>query len=388
MKNKSFFPLIIFTLFTSLCLAQTAQQMSANLQALLKSGDIDAQRDVAPVFERIKNSNKEKEISVLVRSLAEIAEKNSGAPTAVREYVRGKLPQVILDFVHGPYTPGARDTVIMLLRSIDASDADTQRGIALAEAEAAKGVSGFANSARLLKLHLERRSGNTTSESRTAMPPARAERQELSFEDRAHLQMKAAQKAMTEQRYEVVRDLMTALETEFKGHDPNFSEKAQWAHVFDFKRFALFELGNKAGAISTCNQAIEVLSGNDWAYLEEYNVVRATLRACHNMLAWETQIGATTAKEIEVAIEHIDTCFDTISPIEAKSVLDAFYNTRAQVYLKANRILGNKYQTELFETLIAASARKVDLSDDANLKKVMQTQAYLNFKKAAQTDLQ
>lgn len=389
MKKHALLCLIFLTLFNIPGAAQTAQETSIHLRSLLKSGEIDAAKDLAPVLARIKASKKEQEISTLISALAEIAEKDSQASAAVHAYLHAELAPVILNFVRGPYSPMTRDTVLMLLRSIDANEVELKQGIALAEAETAKGVPHFGNTARLLKSFMDRRNGVSSNTSAESSAP-KLKQQELSFDQRYNSQMKSAQKAMTAKRYDIVKDLIIRLEADLGRQDPAFNEKSQWAYVYDFKRFALYELGDKNAAVSTCNQAIKVLSGSDWAYLSEDNVVRATLRACHNMLASELQEKAKSLKDIEAAIKHIESCFDTVSPIEDASVLDDFFQTRITIYLKAQSITNNKsnsvFQEKLFETLIAADTRKVELDENAELNKIRSSTAYLNFKKKPQAD--
>lgn len=397
MNAKNLLSLLLIAALASPALAQTAQETTAQLRALTKSGAIDGARDIAPVIARIKASKKEAELVGLIKAVAEVAESDSDAPKPVRAYARKELSPLIVDFVRGPYSPGARDSVIMLLRTIDASDADTRSAIAVAEAEAAKGTPHFGNSARLLNGFLDNRGSAApnaksdpqpgaaaTATAAAAKPPAKpAAKAGGAFDERYDSQMKAAQKAMSEKRYVAVKELVTELEKDLLREDPNYGDKVRWAYVFDFKRFALYEMGEQEAALASCRQAVTALASNDWPYLSEYNAVRAARRACHNMLAYEQSAVATTVAQHEAAIEQIEECFDTISPIEDASALDNFYETRATVYLKANKVTKNKYQPQLFDTLLRADARKLALDEDPEFSKIMKTPAYLDFKKNA-----
>ncbi|NHZ79950.1 hypothetical protein F2P44_11775 [Massilia sp. CCM 8695] len=206
------------------------------------------------------------------------------------------------------------------------------------------------------------------------------------FDDYFDARMKVAQKAMSEKRYASVREVVQELEKALTRVDPAYDEKSQWAYVLDFKRFVLYEMGEQEAAVATCRQSVDVLGSNDWPYLAEFNVVRAARRACHNMLAYEQSAVATSVAQHEEAIAQIEQCFKTVSPIEDASVLDNFYETRATVYLKANTVTKNKYQQQLFDTLVRADARQLALDEDPQFAKIMKTPAYLNFKKEFKKD--
>ena len=49
--------------------------------------------------------------------------------------------------------------------------------------------------------------------------------------------------------------------------------------------------------------------------------MRATRRACHTLLGLHGHVRARGLAELAGAIEHIDACFDTVSPIEDEAVL-------------------------------------------------------------------
>lgn len=386
MKLEHCLAALCIALFSTVCLAETSQETATHLQALVSAGTIDTARDLAPVIARIKASKKEAEISPLLKALAKVAEPDRNTPAAAKDYLRRELPPLIFDFVRGPYSAMERDTAIMLLREIAASDADLKTGIALAKDEAEKKVPHFGNSARLLEYYLERRPGSASgAPARTTAPEKKTS--DTSFGAYYDKQMKAAQQAISDKRYATARDILAGLEAALVKQDPNYGEKPRWAYVLDFKRFVLFELDNKTGAVATCEKTVRVLADNDWAYLEEYNVVRAARRACHNLLAWEKQDKARTVKEVEQAIEQIDACFETISPIEDEAALDTFFPTRIRVFMTANRLAGDKYQKALFETLAEAESRNLPLNEeDDDVKKVLSSPAYRSFKKTLPKD--
>ncbi len=167
--------------------------------------------------------------------------------------------------------------------------------------------------------------------------------------------MKAAQNAAAAKKHKVAYDLLVAFEPQLLKADPDYSEKVMWAYWFDFKRFNAYEAGNKEEAYRTCERALKSLAGGGgWAYLESYNVVRSAQRGCHNMLAWKIQDAAKTAKDLEPAIKHIESCFDTKSPIEDADVHDLFFQARAMIYLKSQRWGEKTSERLLYETLAEA----------------------------------
>lgn len=396
-------PLLISAALATIALcfptrAQAPQQLRNHLQTRIRAGDMTVEKDIAPVFERIKSNSNERELSALIRALASAAESDSGAPAAVREHLRNELPAVILNFVKGPYSANERDTVVMLLRSIDAPEADLKAGIALAEAEAARGVPHFGNSARLLRGKLGRlaTAPENAAQASTPQPASQAARKSRDepqrepdtsdFDDKFHEQMKLAQRAMSAKRYQDVLNLFAPLEKEMTRTDPKHRLISEWAWVLDFKRFARYEIEGVSGALATCRQTMQVLEGaGDWAYLSEHNIVRAARRACRNLLASDTIENTTNMQGIEKAVEQIDACFEDISPIEDVAQLDPFYVTRARIYLKAHQATG-KYEEALFKTLATAELRNVDLSEDEDLKKlglqkVLRSPAYIAYRK-------
>jgi len=111
------------------------------------------------------------------------------------------------------------------------------------------------------------------------------------------------------------------------------------------------------------------------------NVVRGTVRACHNMLAWDRQAAARNEGEMAEAIRHINACFAAVGASEPPSVVDDFYETRATVFIKANRLGNDAYRRQLFETLSEAQARKVDLSASPEIARAMKSREYLDYRK-------
>ncbi|PSL26368.1 WGR domain-containing protein [Chitinophaga ginsengisoli] len=118
--------------------------------------------------------------------------------------------------------------------------------------------------------------------------------------------------------------------------DAQCSEMRLWAYVWDHQRYALYEAGRKEESLAVCRGTIAELSKITlWDYLEEFNPIRAALRAAHNNLAYHCYETATDLKGIEEGLKHIKTTMKTISPIEEKNVLNLFYETQALLLYKA-----------------------------------------------------
>jgi hypothetical protein len=118
----------------------------------------------------------------------------------------------------------------------------------------------------------------------------------------------------------------------------------EWAFYFDQKRYMLHEKEKWDEVLSVCDEAIERIPASSlFPYLVEHNMPRATLRAAYNTKAWFAQDGAKTKKDIEKAIEYIELCFSTISPIDEK-LYNNFYVTKVFVYKRAIEF-DEKYKT-------------------------------------------
>lgn len=351
-------------------LAEDLQGLGRQLERKAAAGTLAFEADVQPALEALKRDGTDRQRLQLLKQLVNLAEADAPAPTAptLRPSLKASLPAAVLEFASNPaHAADLRDSALMLLRSLDADAASMQAGIQLAEAEEARGRPHFGNTARLLRLHLERRSGtgaprvaDARQEARKEAPAKATARRPADFD----AAMVNAQRAMTEGRHADVLALVQPLEAQLLKEDPGHGDKVKWAWVFEFKRFSLYELGRVPEALQTCTLATERLAGNDWPYLKEFNVVRGTRRACHNMLAWHGQERARSLAELAGAIQHIDACFHTVSPIEDEDVLDAFHETRLRVYLKAAAWDARAYTAALHQALFDAEQREIELPAD------------------------
>lgn len=369
--------------------AQAQKLPSALAQMQQQTGPLDYARDVQPLLAALNGRESEQQQWEALKLLSGLLDRDARQPADISTPLRPALGAQLLAFARQErFSVMKRDAALMLLREIQADPATLADGIQLAEAESAKGRPHFGNTARLLRLHQARLGGAVASTSTGAAPAQAAQRPAASptaapAQD-FHSQMVAAQRAMSAQDYPRVMQLVQGLEADLKRRDSDFSEKEEWAWVLDFKRFALYETGRIPEALASCRLAVNKLVGSaDWAYLESYNIVRATRRACHNMLAHEGMEKARSLAALQESIEHIDAVFDIGSPIEGEGVHDAFQETRLRVYFKAAAWDPKRYREPLLQALNEAEHREVELPDDwPELDALRRSAEYQRYRKA------
>lgn len=158
------------------------------------------------------------------------------------------------------------------------------------------------------------------------------------------------------------------------------SSPESWAWIYDGRRYALFEDGQIDEALSECNAAITHLSKNGtWAYLSSHNHIRSTLRASHNMLAWTLAQRAKNEEDCKVALRHIVTCLETISPIEEKEVSVPFLDTHAVVLHKMMQLADDPdtYRSSYFIALAELVKRNPQaLEENKELKQSAETSQF------------
>lgn len=164
-----------------------------------------------------------------------------------------------------------------------------------------------------------------------------------------------------------------------------------WAWIYDGQRYSLYELGRFDEAMKVCNQAIEHLGQTTtWAYLSEHSHVRGTLRATHNMMAWILCERAQNLVDAEVALDHIDRCLKTVSPIDG-TTLQEFDETHAMVLLKMIEFVPDPapFQTRLFKVLLKMVRQEnADLDSNDKLQSIIKNDAFKAFvAEAPQTKL-
>ena len=147
--------------------------------------------------------------------------------------------------------------------------------------------------------------------------------------------------------------------------DAQCSDQSLWASVWDYQRYALYELGEKEAAIALCERSIETLSKITlWDYLAEFNPIRHALRAMHNLLAYQNYETAKELTELKKGLDHSNKSFSIISPIEDEEALNPFYETKALLLHRAKGF-DQKYDKELERTL--SKIKKLKLQEEGVL---------------------
>jgi len=153
--------------------------------------------------------------------------------------------------------------------------------------------------------------------------------------------------------------------------EANYSDKSMWAIVWDQQRYALYETGRKEMAYSLCEKAIAELSKVTlWDYLEEFNPIRHSLRAMHNMLAYRIYEEAEGLDALKEGLEHSRLSFSTISPIEEQVSLYPFYETKALLLDRARKY--EKKHEKNLERLLT-KIKKLELGDKGFLSETFKT---------------
>lgn len=118
--------------------------------------------------------------------------------------------------------------------------------------------------------------------------------------------------------------------------DSQCSEMKWWAYVWDHQRYALYEAGKQEASYELCRRIIAELGKITlWDYLEEFNPIRAALRAANNNLAYRCYQTATDLAGVKEGLNYIKNTMTTIAPIEDKSELNPYYETQALLLYKA-----------------------------------------------------
>jgi hypothetical protein len=158
------------------------------------------------------------------------------------------------------------------------------------------------------------------------------------FEAAFHRLMRDAHKQANEQDWDSARATVAQLQALIERHDDNDDVGSiEYAWFSDLQRFVLYSTGEKEAALASCERAITRLTptAHDWQYLRDYDIVRATLRACHNMHAWSVIEQADSLQALQPAFDHVAHVFGTRGVLEDDAVLDPFHAARAAALLKA-----------------------------------------------------
>lgn len=191
--------------------------------------------------------------------------------------------------------------------------------------------------------------------------------------------MQKAQASISVENYSEALKPIERLRALMDADDDVLATERAW--IYDFHRYVLYELGRKDEAYNVCETAIDDIGDQayEWQYLADFNIVRRTLRACFNMLAWMGMEKATTIRELQTPINDIESAFAIIGVQEENSVVDDFKSTRAKIYLKAMSF-DSRYASRAFNALsVFAGDRKFLGYDDDAIQKALVSEEYLRY---------
>lgn len=199
-----------------------------------------------------------------------------------------------------------------------------------------------------------------------------------SYQEQFSTHMEAAQSHIAKKEWDGALGALSKLKT-LLDSDSDSTSAIELAWYFDFQRFVLFESGRKEQAYKACELAVDELGDDvdEWQYLEEFNVVRRTLRACYNLLAWENMETAKTLDELHSAIQFIVDGLSIRGAGEDEDVLDPFLATEVIIYLEAMRY-EIRYKAYAFNLLRTFDKRKnLPGADDERIVRALKSPEYL-----------
>ncbi|QOC22134.1 hypothetical protein IC757_14075 [Wenzhouxiangella sp. AB-CW3] len=160
--------------------------------------------------------------------------------------------------------------------------------------------------------------------------PATAVGYERQFDQLMHQAHAAVNEERMEDAADSIRELQELMD---EADDP---ERGHVAHYYNLKRYVLYEIGETEAALESCERAVERLmpETSSFVYLEDQQVIRATLRACLNMHAWDTLEQAESLEALVPAFEQVMTIYSLVVN-EPPETLERFHVTRAAVHLTA-----------------------------------------------------
>ncbi|WP_339616915.1 hypothetical protein [uncultured Gilvimarinus sp.] len=198
-----------------------------------------------------------------------------------------------------------------------------------------------------------------------------------SFDDLFSSKMGQAQHYISNKQYqealEVVNHLREAMDDDVGA--------VEMAYVYNFQRYSLYELDRIDEAENVCKKSIKDLEeyAFEWQYSAEYNVVRSTLRACYNMVAWQDMERAQSVGELTDAIYNIESGFYTVGATEDDTVVDELRETDALIYLKAYGF-DKSYINKAYSKLLFFSENKSFLdSADQKIKDALVSDWFKNY---------
>jgi hypothetical protein len=112
----------------------SADSLVDRAEAAVETGNVDPQRDLAPLVERLASTKVEDEQDSLVRAIAALGRHDGRSPASVKAYLRQAAPPALLSVARGQAAADLRMNALMALRSLDVDDATLDEGIAIGAA--------------------------------------------------------------------------------------------------------------------------------------------------------------------------------------------------------------------------------------------------------------
>ncbi len=148
-------------------------------------GQVDPQRDLTPLLERLAASRDESEQHRLITTIESLGEYDGASPADVKRYLRNNAPPVLLDVARGRFDWSVRSEALMSLRSLNVRDSVLDEAIAIADADGGPQAEYFHSRADLLRRWKEARPEGTAAET-GAQPESSADEQRALAFLRAH----------------------------------------------------------------------------------------------------------------------------------------------------------------------------------------------------------
>ncbi len=142
--------LMLFPLLAPRSDAADGRQRIAAIRHQLETGSIDPARDLAPLLEDLARERDDDERHVLISAIDDFGAHDGASPRAVKAFLRGNAPPVLLAIARGPASLGRRSEALICLRSLNADARWLDEAIALTEADRSADADALRSDGELL----------------------------------------------------------------------------------------------------------------------------------------------------------------------------------------------------------------------------------------------
>ncbi|MGA9333459.1 MAG: ankyrin repeat domain-containing protein [Rudaea sp.] len=183
MKKYLLTTVLMGILLCAVCQARqdSVEGLIAHAQKVVQDGSAKPNQDLQPLLDALRASHDDSERTHLIDAIEKLGAADGDSPAAVKTWLLTHAPAVLLDVAKSTADWTVRGDALMALRTLDASDADFERAIAIANADTSE-EKGFIHSRGEL-LRSWQRSRGSRSGTHAAVHPTDAAResQALSF---------------------------------------------------------------------------------------------------------------------------------------------------------------------------------------------------------------